>query len=43
MGVDAQRSLRVSVGWSTTDADVAAFAKSFEPVVRRLRSLREKT
>jgi cysteine desulfurase len=43
MGVDAQRSLRLSVGWSTTDADVAAFAKNFAPVVGRLRSLREKS
>ena len=27
MGVDAERSLRVSVGWSTTDADIDAFAR----------------
>ena len=39
MGVDAQRSLRLSVGWNTTDADVAAFARAFPPVVARLRSL----
>jgi cysteine sulfinate desulfinase/cysteine desulfurase-like protein len=39
MGVDAQRSLRVSVGWSTTDADVGAFADAFPPVVGRLRAL----
>src|SRR4051812_36305209 len=27
MGVDAQRSLRVSVGWSTTDADIDRFCR----------------
>lgn len=40
MGVDAERSLRVSVGWSTTDADVERFAAAFPDVVARLRSLR---
>jgi len=40
MGVDAERSLRLSVGWSTTDADVAAFAAAFGGVVGRLRGLR---
>jgi cysteine desulfurase len=40
MGVDAERSLRLSVGWTTTDADVAAFAAAFGPVVERLRALR---
>ena len=40
MGVEAERSLRVSVGWSTTDADVEAFAAAFPGVVSRLRSLR---
>jgi cysteine desulfurase len=40
MGVEAERSLRVSVGWSTTDADVDAFAAAFPQVVSRLRSLR---
>jgi cysteine desulfurase len=39
MGVDAQRSLRLSVGWSTTDADVATFSRSFPGVVSRLRAL----
>ncbi|HLI15012.1 MAG TPA: cysteine desulfurase family protein [Acidimicrobiales bacterium] len=39
MGVDAQRSLRVSVGWSTTEADVSAFAEAFPAVVRSLREL----
>jgi len=40
MGVDAHRSLRVSVGWSTTDADVAAFATALPQVVDDLRALR---
>ena len=40
MGVDAERSLRLSVGWSTTEDDVAAFAGAFGNVVGRLRSLR---
>jgi cysteine desulfurase len=40
MGVDAEKSLRVSVGWSTTDADVDAFAATFPDVVGRLRALR---
>ncbi len=31
MGVDAERSLRLSVGWSTTDDDVEAFATAFPP------------
>jgi cysteine desulfurase len=39
MGVDAQRSLRLSVGWSTTTDDVEAFAKHFPDVVGRLRAL----
>jgi cysteine desulfurase len=40
MGVDADRSLRLSVGWSTTEADVEAFQAAFPGVVARLRSLR---
>ena len=40
MGVDGERSLRLSVGWSTTDGDVEAFVDSFAGVVSRLRSLR---
>lgn len=40
MGVDAHRSLRVSVGWSTTAADVEAFAAALPEVVRELRALR---
>jgi cysteine desulfurase len=40
MGADAERSLRLSVGWSTTADDVDAFAAAFGPVVERLRALR---
>ncbi|HXQ19464.1 MAG TPA: cysteine desulfurase family protein [Acidimicrobiales bacterium] len=40
MGVDASRSLRLSVGWANTDADVAAFGRAFQEVVEGLRSLR---
>jgi cysteine desulfurase len=40
MGVDANHSLRLSVGWSTTDEDVAAFTEAFADVVASLRSLR---
>ena len=40
MGVEAERSLRVSVGWSTTDADVDSFAAAFPTVLARLRDLR---
>lgn len=39
MAVDAERSLRLSVGWSTTDADVEAFAAAFPVVVADLRAL----
>jgi cysteine desulfurase len=39
MGVDAERSLRVSVGWSTTDDDVVAFTAALPDVVARLRAL----
>ena len=40
MGVDASHSLRLSVGWSSTEADVAAFAAVFSGVVEGLRALR---
>ena len=40
MGVDPSHSLRVSVGWTTTDADCAAFADAFARVVADLRALR---
>ena len=36
MGVDADHSLRVSVGWNTNDADVAAFSSAFPEVVGKL-------
>jgi cysteine desulfurase len=39
MGVDGERSLRLSVGWSTTDGDVEAFVGAFAGVVGRLRHL----
>jgi cysteine desulfurase len=39
MGVDAERSLRVSVGWSTTTDDVEAFCTAVPDVVARLRAL----
>ena len=39
MGVDAHRSLRVSVGWSTTDADVDAMLDALPGVVADLRAL----
>jgi cysteine desulfurase len=39
MGVDAQRSLRLSVGWDTTDDDIDAALKAVPEVVRRLRAL----
>ena len=40
MGVEAERSLRLSVGWSTTDTDITAFCDAFPGVISRLRSLR---
>jgi cysteine desulfurase len=40
MGADASHSLRVSVGWSTTDEECAAFARAFPSVVADLRALR---
>jgi cysteine desulfurase len=39
MGVDAHRSLRVSVGWSTTDDDIDAFNDALPRVIADLRSL----
>jgi cysteine desulfurase len=39
MGVDAQRSLRVSVGWNSTDADIDALLEALPLVLARLRSL----
>jgi cysteine desulfurase len=40
MGVDPSHSLRVSVGWTTTDEDCEAFADAFARVVEDLRALR---
>jgi cysteine desulfurase len=40
MGADAERSLRVSVGWSTSDADIDALVAALPQVVERLRALR---
>jgi len=40
MGVDPERSLRLSVGWSTTDDDIGSFAAAFARVVTGLRALR---
>jgi cysteine desulfurase len=40
MGVDAERSLRVSTGWSTTEEDVDALADALPRVIERLRALR---
>jgi cysteine desulfurase len=40
MGVDSSHSLRISVGWTTTDEDCGAFAREFPRVVAGLRSLR---
>lgn len=42
MGVDALRSLRVSVGWSTTDADVDALLAALPEVLAGLRALRRR-
>jgi cysteine desulfurase len=40
MGADAERSLRVSVGWSTSDTDIDALVDALPRVVDRLRALR---
>ncbi|HEV2361498.1 MAG TPA: aminotransferase class V-fold PLP-dependent enzyme, partial [Acidimicrobiales bacterium] len=39
IGSDAERTLRVSVGWATTDADIEAFEANFAASVTRLRRL----
>ena len=39
MGVDAHRSLRVSVGWSSTDDDIDALLDALPRVIADLRSL----
>jgi cysteine desulfurase len=40
MGADPSHSLRVSVGWSTSDEECRAFAAAFPRVVEELRALR---
>ena len=40
MGVDAQHSLRISVGWSSTNADVDRLVSGLDRVLADLRSLR---
>jgi cysteine desulfurase len=40
MGADAHRSLRVSVGWSTTDADIDAFITALPEAIAKLRAYR---
>lgn len=40
MGADADHSLRVSVGWSSTTADVERFVTALPGIVERLRALR---
>ncbi|MDQ1427194.1 MAG: cysteine desulfurase [Acidimicrobiaceae bacterium] len=40
MGVDADHSLRLSVGWSTSDSDIDAAIAALGPVIARLRALR---
>jgi cysteine desulfurase len=39
MGVDAHRSLRISVGWSTIGADIDALITALPDVLSRLRAL----
>jgi cysteine desulfurase len=39
MGADADHSLRVSVGWSSTSDDIDAFLSTLPGVVIRLRAL----
>jgi cysteine desulfurase len=41
MGVDAHRSLRISAGWNTTDADIDALLAALPDVIARLRALRD--
>lgn len=39
MGVDGERSLRLSVGWSTTEEEIELACSAFGPVVEGLRRL----
>ncbi|MGH9130089.1 MAG: cysteine desulfurase family protein [Acidimicrobiales bacterium] len=40
IGVDAERSLRLSVGWSTTDHDIRTLVRALPAVIEQLRALR---
>ena len=40
MGVDADRSLRISVGWNSIEDDITMFATAFPAVMEQLRALR---
>ncbi len=40
MGVDADRSLRISVGWNNTDADIDCLLDVLPPILGELRALR---
>ncbi|HVJ98147.1 MAG TPA: aminotransferase class V-fold PLP-dependent enzyme, partial [Acidimicrobiia bacterium] len=40
MGVEADQTLRISVGWSSTAADIERFVEVFPGIVERLRGLR---
>jgi len=40
MGVDAEHSLRVSVGWDSTPAEIDRFTSAFRDIVESLRALR---
>jgi len=40
MGVEADKSLRVSVGWNTTDREIEAFTIAFPQVLDAMRALR---
>ncbi len=40
MGADADRSLRLSVGWSSREGDAEAFGPAFTRAVSELRALR---
>jgi cysteine desulfurase len=40
MGADADHSLRLSVGWSSTTADIDRFTAAFPEVVARFRDMR---
>ena len=40
MGLDGHNSLRISVGWNTTQADVDALLQAVPTALARLRSLK---